>query len=46
MQAGLDVDLATAIEIEIKNFVDYMGGLPFGLEGYEASLAGRAPTWC
>jgi enoyl-CoA hydratase/carnithine racemase len=45
MQAGLDVDLATAIEIELKNFVDYMGGQPFGREGYEASLEGRAPSW-
>jgi enoyl-CoA hydratase/carnithine racemase len=45
MQAGLEVDLATAIEIELKNFVDYMGGLPFGREGYEASLEGRVPNW-
>jgi len=45
MHAARTLDSAQAVEFEIQTFVEYMGKLPYGREGYEASLAGRAPSW-
>jgi len=45
MHAARTLDIAQAVEFEVKIFVEYMGKLPYGREGYEASLAGRTPNW-
>ncbi len=45
IQAGRNIDLASGVELEIRAFVDYMGKLPYAREGYEASMAGRPPSW-
>jgi enoyl-CoA hydratase/carnithine racemase len=45
MHAGRHLDLAAGVELEIQAFLDYMGRLPYAREGYEASLAGRPPSW-
>jgi len=45
MHAARTLDSAQAVEFEIRTFVEYMGKLPYGLEGYQASLAGRTPSW-
>ena len=45
MHAARTLDSAQAVEFEIRTFVEYMSKLPYGLEGYEASLAGRPPNW-
>jgi enoyl-CoA hydratase/carnithine racemase len=45
MHAARTLDSAQAVEFEIRAFVEYMGKLPYGREGYEASLDGRAPSW-
>ncbi len=45
MHASRTLDSAQAVEYEIQQFVEYMGKLPYGREGYEASLAGRPPSW-
>jgi enoyl-CoA hydratase/carnithine racemase len=45
MHAARTLDSAQAVEFEIQTFVKYMVNLPYGREGYEASLAGRPPNW-
>ena len=45
MHAARTLDSAQAVEFEIRTFVDYMGKLPFGREGYAASMEGRTPNW-
>jgi enoyl-CoA hydratase/carnithine racemase len=43
--AARTLDTKSAVQVEIQNFIAYMGGLPYAREGYEASLAGREPDW-
>jgi enoyl-CoA hydratase/carnithine racemase len=45
IHAARTLDTPAAVELEIQTFVTYMGELPYGREGYEASLAGRTPDW-
>ncbi len=45
MHAARTLDSAQAVDNEIRIFVEYMSTLPYGREGYEASLAGRPPSW-
>ncbi len=45
MHAARTLDGAQAVEFEIRTFVDYMGKLPYGREGYAASMEGRPPDW-
>lgn len=45
IHAGRDIELVDGIELEIRAFVEYMGALPYAREGFEASLAGRTPSW-
>lgn len=45
LHAGRYADRKAAAEMEIQNFTRYMGTLPFGREGYEASLQNRNPSW-
>lgn len=45
LHAARSLDTKSAVDYEIKSFVEYMGGLPYAREGYEASLAGRQPNW-
>ena len=44
-QKGVDAGLAEGAEIELQNFVAYMGGEPYGREGYRAFREGRTPSW-
>lgn len=44
-QKGVDAGLAEGAEIELRNFVEYMGSEPFGHEGYKAFREGRQPAW-
>jgi hypothetical protein len=39
------MELADGVELEIRNFVEYMSQLPYAREGYEASMTGRPPAW-
>lgn len=45
MRDGQGLPIDDAIEVEIKQFVAYMGGEPFAREGFRASLEGREPDW-
>jgi enoyl-CoA hydratase/carnithine racemase len=45
MQAARTLDIESAVNFEIKTFVDYMTKFPHGREGYEASLEKRTPAW-
>lgn len=44
-QQGVDAGLAEGVEIELRNFVDYMTHSPLGKEGYTAFREGRRPSW-
>ena len=44
-QQGRDMDIADAVELELKNFVRYMTEQPYGKEGYRAYRDGRQPSW-
>lgn len=44
-QRGVDAGLAEGAEIELRNFVAYMGSEPYGLEGYKSFREGRQPAW-
>jgi len=45
IHAGRHMELADGVELEIRNFVEYMSQLPYAREGYEASMTGRPPAW-
>ena len=45
LHAARKLDRRAGIEFEIGEFVNYMGKLPYGREGYEASMASRPPDW-
>lgn len=45
LRASRTLERSAGIEFEIRNFVDYMGQLPYAREGYAASLAKRSPDW-
>lgn len=44
-QQGVDAGLAEGAEIELRNFVEYMGSEPYGHEGYKAFREGHQPPW-
>ena len=44
-QQGVDAGLAEGAEIELRNFVAYMGSEPYGREAYLAFREGRQPAW-
>lgn len=44
-QKGVDAGLAEGAEIELQNFIAYMGSEPYGREGYRAFREGRLPSW-
>ena len=44
-QNTIDAGLAEGVEIELRNFVHYMGSEHWGKEGYTAFREGRPPSW-
>ncbi len=44
-QDAVDATLAESVEIELRNFVRYMGTEHWGKEGYTAFREGRPPSW-
>ena len=44
-QDTVDVGLAEGVEVELRNFVRYMGTETWGKEGYTAFREGRPPSW-
>lgn len=45
MNEGRDLPIREAVNIEIQSFERYMGDLPYGREGFAASMEGRRPSW-
>lgn len=44
MRENRDLSVADGIDVEIRNFVEYMGGEPFARDGFWASIGGRGAS--